>query len=89
MSLLYVDEYMFQVYQMLHSQQSRSGDRMSEFHVPTSFGSLAPPEATRNKKLLGTKGIATRSKDTILGAPGLTTGNKKLLRVYRFEMVWI
>ena len=33
---------------------------------------------TRNKKLLGTKGIATRSKDATR-APGLTTRNKKLL----------
>ena len=28
-----------------------------------------------NRKLLGTKGIATRGKD-VLGAPGLTTSNK-------------
>ena len=46
---------------------------------------------TSNKKLLGTKGIATRSKDAtrapgrttrnekLLGAPGLATRNKKLL----------
>ena len=33
---------------------------------------------TRNKKLLGAKGIATRSKK-LLGAPGIATRNKKLL----------
>ena len=32
----------------------------------------------RSKKLLGTKGIAIRSKDAS-GAPGLTTRSKKLL----------
>ena len=32
----------------------------------------------KNKKLVGTKGIATRSKDATR-APGLTTRNKKLL----------
>ena len=32
-----------------------------------------------NQKLLVTKGIATRSDRTLLGAPGLTTRNKKLL----------
>ena len=43
---------------------------------------VAPGLTTRNKKLLVTKGIATRCKDatrTLLGAPGLTTRNKKLL----------
>ena len=30
-------------------------------------------------KLLGAKGIATRSKNATSGAPGLTTSNKKLL----------
>ena len=35
--------------------------------------------ATSNKKLLGAKGIATRSKDATNGAPGLTTRNKKLV----------
>ena len=34
--------------------------------------------ATSNQKLLGAKGIATRSKDATR-APGLTTRNKKLL----------
>ena len=33
---------------------------------------------SRNKKLLGAQGIATRSKDATR-APGLTTRNKKLL----------
>ena len=32
---------------------------------------------TRNKKLLGATGIATRSKDATNGTPGLTTRNKK------------
>ena len=44
-------------------------------------------DATRSKghryqeqrRLLGAPGIATRSKDAILGAPGRTTSNKKLL----------
>ena len=36
-------------------------------------------EQGRNKKLLGAKGIATRSKD-VLGAPGLTTGSKDATR---------
>ena len=31
---------------------------------------------TRNKKLLGAPGIATRSDRTLLGAPGLTTRSK-------------
>ena len=31
------------------------------------------------KKLLGAKGIATRNKRTLLGAPGRTTRSKKLL----------
>ena len=34
-----------------------------------------------DKKLLGTKGIATRSKDATRGAPGLTTRNKRTLLV--------
>ena len=33
---------------------------------------------TRNKKLLGAPGIATRSKDATLGAPGLTRNKKPL-----------
>ena len=38
-----------------------------------------PGLSTRSKKLLGTKGITTRSKDaTSTVAPGLTTSNKKL-----------
>ena len=35
----------------------------------------APGLTTSNKKLLGAKGMATRS----WGAPGLTTSNKKLI----------
>ena len=33
---------------------------------------------SRNKKLLGTKGIATNGARTLLGAPGHTTRSKKL-----------
>ena len=36
--------------------------------------------ATANKKLLVTKGIATRSKDATRGAPGLATRNKDATR---------
>ena len=38
-----------------------------------------PGLTTRSKKLLRAPGIATRSKDAILGPPGLTTRSKKLL----------
>ena len=34
------------------------------------------PFELRNKKLLGAKDIATRSKDATFGAPGLTTRSK-------------
>ena len=42
---------------------------------------VAPGLTTSNKKLLGTKGIATRSKDAANIAPGLTTSNKRTLLV--------
>ena len=36
---------------------------------------VKPRSLSGSKKLLGAKGIATRSKRTLLGAPGLTTRN--------------
>ena len=43
-----------------------------------AFATRLEAIAARSKKLLGTKGIAIRSKDAS-GAPGLTTRSKKLL----------
>ena len=43
------------------------------------MGRLIRSSFQRNKKLLGTKGIATRSEDATRCAPGHTTRSKKLL----------
>ena len=50
--------------------------------VEGSFLESKREKGPRNKKLLGTKSIATRSKDATNVAPGLTS-NKKLSRSYK------
>ena len=43
------------------------------------YSKAGPPLDSIDMKLLGAKGIATRSKDATRSAPGLTTRSKKLL----------
>ena len=43
---------------------------------------------TRNKKLLGTKGIATRSKDATFGAPGLATNVTRSVLIVAHRKGW-
>ena len=62
---------------LLLGTRSYQEQRASLLEARTLLG--APGLTTRNEKLLGTKGIATRSKDATRGAPRLTTRNKKLL----------
>ena len=53
--------------------------------IPYLDAKAGPPkglwclQTSSKKKLLGAKGIATRSKDTTRGAPGVLTSSKKLL----------
>ena len=63
----------------LRRQRRRRGPKASD----RGAASDAPGRSKKhsNKKLLVTKGIATRSKEATRGAPGITTSNKRTLLV--------